>query len=552
MIAGATISLFLMVAHVSAGNRGSRPGEPSRPKPGAESENKKAEILDFIIRAQTLNARVESLYRQYLAIRKRGNAEASLHAFGEFRAAKLAEGALYKQAIESTEHLYNVYPDVSGPVTVAPPYDPAMRWMSGLTARWNPQVTDSGPGLMLAVRIKGTDGRDHYGGLTSMNPADPQGRLAITLPDGRTYVLKGTFDVAMQSNNPTGYLAAVLYHESRHFNHLSRPSQDGSGASRSWGYQQEEERDAYHDEYLMAKVFGLAPAETADLKDKWRQFDRDVKDGELDSFNPTPRTEEAWEKIYKDPTRQINLEEEYTELKNAVRIQHDASDARLEDALRDVAMKACQDPESVEVGEVENLPHPYDPKFYQKRVPNGLSGGCVLSLYIYLTSPMPPGQWQTKGTIRRFVYLYQNPAPAPQAPPPVVHLPPPPTQVPPARDMDQFLLARAFRNLAVKACSGPGPIVQSDFDDIDSFPTRSEAYGAAAFAAGLSGCARYVFDRIMAANRPGGRLTGSLLAGWAADWRPTQVVPPPTRRREHEKPRDPCFQEPGSPRGCTQ
>lgn len=543
-----TLRVFAATCSADSGN------DPCAPEAGEDTDKSKADILKLIKRAQTLAPKVAVLEAQFREVRDGADKELALATFEKYRAAKLAEGKLYKDALDQTEQLYHVYPDDSGTVRIAKPYDPAMEWMSGLTANWDPQATDSGPGVKLAVRIGGSDGDDHYGGMKEMDPSKSRGLLAITLPDGRVLILKGTFAQALKESNPAGYLAAVLYHESRHFNHLSRtPRDESGGVNRSWGYKEEEERDAYHEEYLMANVFGLSNKVIRDVKAQWREYDQDVRAGKLSSFNSSAADGKRWEAIYNDPNGQINLKEEYDKLKAAVDAAHEASDRRLAYALRDIAVKACKNPDSVAVGEVENLPNPHAPDFDKNYLPKGLGGGCALALYSYLVTPMAPGKWQTRGTIRDFVHLYFRAPVSVPSPSPSFSVPPPtqPFIMPPP--MNPYLLLRAFRDLAVKACQSPENITQADFDRIGSFPTSMAIPGAEDFAAALSGCTRLVFDRMMEANRPGGQLTGAMVARWAVDSQPRQPVTPPVVRRPREpvEPKDPCFQDPGSPRGCT-
>ena len=135
------------------------------------------------------------------------------------------------------------------------------------------------------------------------------------------------------------------------------------------------------------------------------------------------------------------------------------------------------------------------------------------------------------------------PLPAPQVPLPAA----------PAPQTDPYLYAKAYRDLALKACESPASISQGDFDALGPFPMINGIPGAGDFAATLSGCARFVFDRMMEANRPGGRLNGAMITRWVADSQPRRPVSPPVIRppREPVEPKDPCFQDPGSPRGCT-
>lgn len=311
---------------------------PCTPDAGEETETAKQDIRDLIARAKEVDPTVSDLKEKYLAVRDNPaiGIEEKLAACEAYRAKKLPQDQLYKDAINKTAALYHVSPGNIGQVVVAKSSDPKLAWMSGLTAQWNPQATDSGVGVKLAVKIWGTDDKDHYGGLVHMETEpkdltiDP--RYAVTSPDGHTLILKGTFDLALKKEHGLGFLASVIFHETRHFNYLSRDCPDKSGTC-SWASETEDERDAYAEQTRLARVFGLSGADKAAFIAQWRQFDAEVKAGRLKSFNPDPADAANWQKYY---PRQINLEEEYQKLKDDVeasrREQQELADLDREEA----------------------------------------------------------------------------------------------------------------------------------------------------------------------------------------------------------------------------
>lgn len=296
---------------------------PCTPDPGASTDKAKEQIRRLIVLAGTAQSDVDSLRARFIAIRQDPGTsiEQKFTAFEAYRTKKLEQDRLYNDVIEKTAALYHVQPANVGPVAVARSSDPQLAWMSGpglKPAHWDPAVTDSGKDVRLAFKVAGSDRRDHYGGLVQMDadPLDPtiEPRYAVTLPDGRTLVLRGAIELALQKKHGLGFLASVIFHETRHFNYLSRPCPNGSGTC-SWASETEDERDAYAEQNRLAKAFELNGPDRDAFIAQWRAFDADVKAGRL-SFNPEPKVEAAWEDYYKDT--QINLEDEYAALKKQV------------------------------------------------------------------------------------------------------------------------------------------------------------------------------------------------------------------------------------------
>lgn len=297
----------------------SRPVRPCTPPAGDATNTAKNEILDLIRDAQDLDLLVSDLETKFRAIRhdEAASDEKKFEYLEAYRAKKQAQDQLLNKAIEKTSDLYQVRPKHSGPIIIGVPDEPHKKWMSGLSASWAPRVVDPGPGDKLSVRIDGSDGRPHFSGGKNFDPTKPKGKEAITLADGRTLIIKRTLYLALAKKNP-GYLARVLYHESRHFDHLSRP--DGAGGNRSWAVPDEEERAAYADDVAMARVFGLKESETKALKKTLKEYDDAIRAGiPATDDHLSPQQQEIWQEHYEKI--QINLEEEYTDLKRKVEAQ---------------------------------------------------------------------------------------------------------------------------------------------------------------------------------------------------------------------------------------
>lgn len=294
----------------------SNPGVPCMPDPGEETTQAKKKILRLISLAARVEPEVKRLEANYRTVRNDPNAsdEEKFEACEPYRKAKLAQDRLYKEAMNKTSELYHARPHDTGPLVIGVPSDPAISYVAGLSAVWDPQVTDSGPGVKLAVKVIGLDGQARYAGAVSMNPDRPGGYKAITIEDGRVLILKGVFNRALKDNNP-GVLASVLYHEARHFNRLSREV-DGSATALGWTSIEEEELGAYNGEVITAKFFGLTTAQTDELI-ALRQENRDkLNRGKRSSRAIDPHQEALWRDYYE--THQINLEDEYAALKITV------------------------------------------------------------------------------------------------------------------------------------------------------------------------------------------------------------------------------------------
>lgn len=291
-------------------------GVPCTPAPGKATEDAKAAIIGFITDAQDMNDDVKKLEATYLAARANPQAstQEKLDACEPYRNAKKTQDNLYKQAIEQTSDLYHVHPAQRGQITIGEPDEQDKKYMTGLSAIWNPQVTDSGPGTKLSVRINGSDGLSHHSGATQMNPFEPNGRQAITTLDGRVFILKDTFELALRKNN-LGFLAHILYHETRHFNRLSWT--DETGRNRSWATADKEERDAYNADARMGKVFDLKQDEINDLIEKYQAYADAVNSRvQITDDHLTPQQEAVWKNHYEH--QQINIEEEYRSLQETV------------------------------------------------------------------------------------------------------------------------------------------------------------------------------------------------------------------------------------------
>lgn len=293
---------------------GAPPGRPC--DPGILGAEKKAEIISLIKRANNAEPDVKKLKARYLAVRAnpKATSEQKYAALEPYRTAKKVQDQLYKKAMDETSALYHVGPDQAS-LTIGQPEDVDMNYMSGLTAVWNPQAAEFDPQGLIGVKIKGSDGLFHYGGAVK-DASKGLTTQAATFEDGRVFVFKEVFELALKYKNP-GYLAQQLYHESRHFNQLSRPSVDGSGVPRSWASVEEDERDALGNVIDEAEAFGLDTETKDDIARQWATNDQRVKFKLLTRRTIDPAKEALRKKFYEEG--QLNLEEEYEALKASIR-----------------------------------------------------------------------------------------------------------------------------------------------------------------------------------------------------------------------------------------
>lgn len=332
MRASLALAMVLALAHQANALPCSKapPGYPCTPDSGDETKAAKKEILDLIERAKNQEANVAKLKDAYLAVRGKTaiDDETKFAACESYYNARKAQDQLYKAALDKTEALYHVGPDHAR-LTVEKPSDPAIGYVEGLTANWDPQVTDSGPDVLLAVKIHGSDNKDHYGGAV-MDPStkdNKPGIQAMTFEDGRTVILKASFDLALRNKNP-GFLAHLLYHESRHFNQLSRDSGDGSGNRRGWASTEEDEKDAYNDDVAVAKLFGLTKKQVDGMNESLATYTDAVANNRLTKLKSDPKTQATIRDYYEN--RQVNIADEY----GALKLKVDAARAAQAEAQR--------------------------------------------------------------------------------------------------------------------------------------------------------------------------------------------------------------------------
>lgn len=276
-------------------------GVPCTPDPGKATTKAKKEIVRLIERAMQADQDVKDLEQSYRDVRGKVAPAQELEALELYRTAKRKQDGLFKQAMNKTEELYQVGPIVKE-VPIAKPADPALHYVKDLTAVWDPQVAESGPGISMVVKIKGSDKVYHYAGV-DLDPGVPGGLFALTFQDGRIFILKHAFVIAQK--NP-GFLAHLLYHESRHFNRLRR----------GWASVEENEKAAYQDDLAMADVFGLTPKQKGGLQQSFDTYDMEVYHGRLTYPHPTPAQERTLGRYYEE--EQLNLEEAYSTLKATV------------------------------------------------------------------------------------------------------------------------------------------------------------------------------------------------------------------------------------------
>lgn len=333
------ICLFLIAAPPAAAEFCSEApkGQPCTPDPGDATDTAKDAILTAIRDAMSMQRQVNETESAYLHVR--GNAAISaadrLKSFEEYRAKKMGQDRLYKDAITKTLALYHIQPDGGEPMPVAESPDPNLKWTKGISAHWDPQATDSGPGVKLGVELKNKiKGETHYQGRVHMDTEGKDGIFALTLIDGRVLVLKGTFNRMLQREPPDpGLLASVLYHESRHFTRLSHESKEHPGRYVGWTMPDKEEVYAYDAEIKMAPVFGLSDDEVEDLKSISQGYADKLKSKTPTSYHVDPEDERKWKEYYEKT--QVNLEAEYAKLQAEVAVERQRQEQQVaEDAER--------------------------------------------------------------------------------------------------------------------------------------------------------------------------------------------------------------------------
>lgn len=331
-------------------------GGPCTPDPGKKTDDAKDNIIALIKRAQSAETTVKRLEAEYRAARDNPDTskeqdERRYLACEAYRVKKLAQDQLYKDALDQTEALYHVRPRRTN-LTIAKPDDPVLHYTEGLPAAWNPKVTDSGPNVVLLVRILGSDNQYHYDGIM-MDPSLESAKQALTFQDGRTVILKDSFDIAVKNNNP-GFLANLLYHESRHFNQLDRPAIDDPKKRRGWASEEEDELSAYRAALRMARAFGLTKAQREGLQTSIDTYDMEVAHGRLTRLSDSPTAQENLRGLY---AAQINLEEEFAGLKKRVEdararqlAEADRQRAERERLAREEKERQAQEQENIRQG----------------------------------------------------------------------------------------------------------------------------------------------------------------------------------------------------------
>lgn len=531
---------------------------PGPCKPSAEAAaaaESKAE--DLMRQASDRAADLENLKDNFVAIRKANrqiaedggtpDPEPEYAALRAYRTAHIAQDQLYQQVIDLTLSLYHLKPRATK-LTVAKPTDPKLEWMSGLQAKWKPGPVDSGPNQMFAFKVFGSDGDYHYGGLTSMDPTNPDpnqlARYAITLPDGRVLILKGTVELALEKQN-LGFLGSVLYHEIQHYDALQRPSGGKKKNSISWTTPGNDEKMAYSRQDATHEIFDLSERDERDIEDGIALAQNAIDHPATDSYDKGPATNAAWEDYYSDT--QVNLSEEYARLKKEVAGAFRKRDQALLDRLSDIALRACAVPPGrITQAELDALPAPNDYDFYVVGNAPAKSTKCGMDMIYNMGMAMSGGQKLKVEEVRN-KFVVENPMPsvAPQAP----------TATPAANFADRLF------SLADRACRNPAGMTQADFDDyygtartVHPDDCRGETPSSA------SVCASALFNRLCSNPDELANLTLDGLRTMAG-YRPAPPPQPQQSSRPNgptpnspdrpEKKRNPCFVVDGV-RACEQ
>jgi hypothetical protein len=191
------ISLLSINSVVSAAPCSQTPSGPCTPDDGDATNDAVSDIVNYISDAQKAEPIVKKALADYLAIRRNGNATAAdkMAVFNEYVGVKTDQDELYAEAINKTAALYHVRPQHTGQIAIGAPAEADLQYVTGLSATWKPQATDSGPGVNLAIRIEGTDGPRSGLRLLDQKAMIARGPMVPVLPGSSTVENAGPPDL---------------------------------------------------------------------------------------------------------------------------------------------------------------------------------------------------------------------------------------------------------------------------------------------------------------------------------------------------------------------
>ncbi|MFI5345429.1 MAG: hypothetical protein ACHQ51_03540 [Elusimicrobiota bacterium] len=434
----------------------------------------------------------------------------------------------FDKAIHLTLRAYGIVPADADGRLISPNGRIVMRGFKGKQAAWIPVADDNIPRFALEPSGKAVEvPRRVY--------EDGSEPAAVTRFDGVTFMFPKSFTTP-------GMLALTLLHERTHFEQFTTP---GKGDKTT---EAEREVAAYQAELRQMNQIGLSDEEKKvmnnflfgnpetgqrSILDFWKEQVLDQRsragwkspwgDGRASPAYALPGKDRSDRQSQFDDLDGVVAAEIKTAAEESRAIAKQRNDsARLKSALGDLAEKACADPESVDQAQLDAFPSGGDTSSILTGSSPELDSDCARTVFIYIGLELAQGH---ELNLENLFAAAHPPTAAPLPPP----LPLEPLPVRPA-PADPYWQARALYNLSWKACQPGGVITQDYFDALGPFPASGPIPGASGMAAGLTGCWRSVFDRLLAANRPGTDLTAAILVQWAAETQPRQA--PPHRHRD--------------------
>ena len=313
----------------------------------------------------------------------------------------------FDRAIHLTERDYHLKP-VAPNSHVAEPQGPGPNygkdWATGMPASWAPKFFD---GTKIYMEVRGMDGLDHHIGQVLVPGRD----AANTFANGKVVISPTVLKATVESGNP-GFLAFYIHHEARHFTELT---------TTGWDTREQGEERAYADGLAAADIFEIDRVRTnghdmdfrtwlAGLVQEERNLVRNAKSS-LDLTPMFPRPDE--EKLNSSEFAHFETEEkklltQIATIKKTLADAKSASDAELKLALRDIAVKACADPESITMNDVQNLPPVFDSNF-DRSLPGGLSTNCSRSLFLFMANDIAHGERISSSFVKKYANNFLHP-----------------------------------------------------------------------------------------------------------------------------------------------
>ena len=350
----------------------------------------------------------------------------------------------------------------------------------------------------------------------------PDSYAAITWENGDIVI---TIDAFLFS---PGYLAAVVEHETIHFDQFTTPGRGDKMSPLA------REREAYN---VMlgpanANILKLSHAEVKTVNERFEKAKRNASSNlngtmigasgfySID-LTQNPDGEDLLLQTMREARESAAKQKELAEQAN-----HRDHDDRLKDTLAAMARKSCANPGSVTQADLDGLPKPYDVNYLHTDYPSGLDN-CATSVYTGLLYGGDAEEIRSKSIpVAAAVYPPEvKPVDARLGLKPSYDITPAPVAVS-AKVQPQFWMSLPFlKDLSVKAC---GTADEVPFDKTLTAPRtpfefsqKSEDIVAERLSAGLGECENRLFARLILEVRRGngGDITGPWIRAIAAKYR---------------------------------